>query len=596
MASTDARPIPRKNVAYRVTFPILDADGDLVTGATSPDSEISKDGGTFGDCTNEATEIATNSGMYYLDLTSTEMDADTVAIIVKSGSGKTTPIVLYPEEAGDLRVDVVQVSGDATAADNLEAAADGTGYNLGGGSVVAASVTGAVGSVTAMVTANATQISGDSTAADNLEAAYDGAGYAGGTIKQQVDAVALSGDTAAADNAEAFFDGTGYAGTNNVIPTVTTLTNKTGFSLSAAGIQAIWDALTSALTTANSIGKLLVDNINATIGSRATQTSVDTVDDFLDTEIAAIKAKTDLIPTDPAETSDIPSAATIADAVWDEAIAGHAAAGSTGEALGAAGSAGDPWTTALPGAYGAGSAGKLVGDNLNATVSSRASQASVDAVDDFLDTEVAAIKAKTDNLPADPADASDIAAAFAVTNGKIDAVDDFLDTEVAAIKAKTDNLPADPADASDIAAAFAVTNGKVDAVDDFLDTEMAAALAAVDTEVAAIKAKTDSLTFTGTDVHATLDGETVAVASLAANSITASALAADAVDEILDEAIGDSTITMRQALRVLLAGMAGKLSGAATSTITIRNVADSQDVVVATVTADGNRTAVTVTP
>ena len=96
MAATDARPFPIKNTAYRVTFPILDADGDLVTGATSPDSEISKDGGTFADCTNEATEIATNSGVYYLDLSATEMNADTVAIIVKSGTAgaKTTTIVL----------------------------------------------------------------------------------------------------------------------------------------------------------------------------------------------------------------------------------------------------------------------------------------------------------------------------------------------------------------------------------------------------------------------------------------------------------------------------------------------------------------------
>src|SRR3990167_9549366 len=108
MASTDARPIPIKNTAYRVIFPILDADGDLVTGATALDSEVSKDQGTFADCTNEAAEIATASGMYYLDLTSTEMNADCVAIIVKttSAGAKTTPIVLYPQEAGDIRVDV----------------------------------------------------------------------------------------------------------------------------------------------------------------------------------------------------------------------------------------------------------------------------------------------------------------------------------------------------------------------------------------------------------------------------------------------------------------------------------------------------------
>lgn len=43
---------------------------------------------------------------------------------------------------------------------------------------------------------------------------------------------------------------------------------KTGYALSAAAIQAIWDALTSALTTVGSIGKLLVDNINAAISSR----------------------------------------------------------------------------------------------------------------------------------------------------------------------------------------------------------------------------------------------------------------------------------------------------------------------------------------
>lgn len=42
-----------------------------------------------------------------------------------------------------------------------------------------------------------------------------------------VNVAAISADSAAADNAEAFFDGTGYAGTNNVIPTVTTITNQT---------------------------------------------------------------------------------------------------------------------------------------------------------------------------------------------------------------------------------------------------------------------------------------------------------------------------------------------------------------------------------
>lgn len=115
------------------------------------------------------------------------------------------------------------------------------------------------------------------------------------------------------------------------------VSDKTGYALSSAGIQAIWDVLTSALTTVGSIGKLIVDNLNATISSRASAVDLATVAGYLDTEIADIKAK-------------------------------------------------------------------------------------------------------TDNLPADPADASDIAASFTTVNTKLDTIDDFLDTEVAAIKAKTDSL------------------------------------------------------------------------------------------------------------------------------------------------------------
>lgn len=134
MAASDARPIPRKNVAYRVTFPILDADGDLVSGATALDSEVSLDGAGFSDCTSEATEIATASGVYYLDLTADEMNGDTVAVIVKttSSGAKTTVLVFYPEELGDVRVNIGQWNGTAvpsehTAGYPIVTLKDGTG-------------------------------------------------------------------------------------------------------------------------------------------------------------------------------------------------------------------------------------------------------------------------------------------------------------------------------------------------------------------------------------------------------------------------------------------------------------------------------------
>lgn len=54
----------------------------------------------------------------------------------------------------------------------------------------------------------------------------------------------------------------------------------------------------------------------------------------------------------------------IADGVWDEQIAGHLSAGSTGEKLNAASSAGDPWTTSLPGSYVAGQAGYILASRM----------------------------------------------------------------------------------------------------------------------------------------------------------------------------------------------------------------------------------------
>jgi len=129
--------------------------------------------------------------------------------------------------------------------------------------------------------------------------------------------------------------------------------------------------------------------------------------------------------------------------------------------------------------------------------------ADIAVIDDFLDTEIAAIKAKTDNLPTDPADASVVAGLIAAVEAKVDIVDTnvdsilvdtaeigvagagltavasaanlavvagYLDTEIAAIKAKTDNLPASPAATGDIPTATqnadALLNRDMSAVSD----------------------------------------------------------------------------------------------------------------------------------
>ena len=285
MASGDAKPFSIKNTAYRITFPILDADGDLVTGAAGLDSEISKDGGTFADCINEATEIATSSGMYYLDLTATEMNADTVAIIVKTSTSgaKTTPIVMYPVENTDIPVNVKAISDDETAPNNLELMYDGAGY--AGGAIKLEIDLNKIGGVAQ----SATDLK------DFADTGYDPSvhrtqaqikGLDDGLItaaKIAADAITAAKIAADAIGSSEF----AQAAADKVWGTAArALTDKTGFALSAANITAIWEKNISAFAGAGYAGtylKVLYDDwLN---GGR------------LDLLLDAIKTKTDDLPS-----------------------------------------------------------------------------------------------------------------------------------------------------------------------------------------------------------------------------------------------------------------------------------------------------------
>ncbi len=90
----------------------------------------------------------------------------------------------------------------------------------------------------------------------------------------------------------------------------------------------------------------------------------------------------------------------------------------------------------------------------------------------------------------------------------------------------------------------------------------------------------------------------VAVASIANDAITAAALKADAVTEIADAILDEVVVgsyTMRQLLKVMAAALAGKATGGGTTSVTFRGVDDASNVIVATVDANGNRSAVTLT-
>jgi len=105
-------------------------------------------------------------------------------------------------------------------------------------------------------------------------------------------------------------------------------------------------------------------------------------------------------------------------------------------------------------------------------------------------------------------------------------------------------------------------------------------------------------------VASSLDGVPANVAAILADTgtdgvvVNAASLAADAVTEIangiLDLSDGiESSLTLRGAVRIALAALAGKVSGAETTSVVFRNVGDSKNRITATVDTDGNRSAVT---
>lgn len=178
-------------------------------------------------------------------------------------------------------------------------------------------------------------------------------------------------------------------------------------ALTAAAIDAVWDEPLAGHLTAGSTGKALDDAATAggitaqevrdamklapTAGAPAAGSVDEHLDDIL-TDTAAMQPTiaTNLDATvssrgtaDPGDAMALTAAAV--DAIWDEPIAGHLTAGSTGKALDDAKDAADAasiadavWDEAMAGHTGAGSTGERL-NRLDATISSRA--AAGDAMD-----------------------------------------------------------------------------------------------------------------------------------------------------------------------------------------------------------------------
>ncbi len=373
-----------------------------------------------------------------------------------------------------------------------------------------------------------------------------------GTTIPNVNCTQISGDGTAADNLEAALDGTG-----SVTITAAITGNITG-NLSgsvgsvASGVTLADDAITAAKFDESTAYPLKSADAGATAVARtgADSDTLKTLSDQIDLQATA------------AELAKVPKSD--GTSTWNAT----ALAAITTQAASALTTYDPPTKTEMNSAF-------------------STTNGKIDAVGDYVDTEIAAIKAVTDKLDTAveldgavyrlTANALELAPVdgAAPTAAAIRAEIDANSTQLAAIKTKTDNLPASPAaigSAMTLTAAYdaakeAASQTSVNTISGYIDTEVAAILASVDTEVAAIKAKTDGLNFTGTDVKATLDGETVTVGTnndktgyaltvaYDAAKAAASQSSVNTIDGIVDAILEDTGTTIPG----LLSAMDGKI-------------------------------------
>jgi hypothetical protein len=321
----------------------------------------------------------------------------------------------------------------------------------------------------------------------------------------------------------------------------------------AAVADAVWDELQSAHVTVGSFGEVATEvasiladtnelQADDTPGALAAMdTKLDTIDNFLDTEIAAITAAviTNAAGVDiAADIIAVKAETALIVADTGELQTDWVDGGRLDLLLDTAATAGDPWSTALPGAYGAGTAGKLIGDNIDAPLST------IDTVVDGIQTDLSngtdglgAIKADTALILTDTgttlqAELDAIQAAVITNAAGVDIAADIIaiKAETALIVADTNELQTD-----DIPGTIAALNDPTaaviaDAVWDEVQSGHVAvgSFGEVATEVAAILVDTGT-TIPGTITTAQNDLDIITGAS-GVNLLTATQNSIDAIE------------------------------------------------------------------
>lgn len=406
-----SRILKQSQTAEPLIFLMVDST-DHITGKTGLTCTVtlSKNGAAFGAPAGAVTEIA--NGWYKVAGNATDTGTLGPLILHASATGADPTDVLYqvvgydPESA----TVVVGTNNDKTGY-TVSTVGDKTGYSLSTAPPTAAAIR--------------TEMDSNSTKLAHLDVDVS---TRNATTPPTVAAIRAEMDSNSTKLAHLDADVSTRLATSGYTTPPTVIAIRTEMDTNSTKLAHLDADITTRLADAD-----YTDPDNASIATILTRTDVATSTRLAtvgytapdNAGIAAIQERTDNLPDDPASNTEVdtrladadytapPTAATISDAVWDEALAGHATGGSAGSALSTASSGGvDPailaqavWDEATGDATTAGSLGKLINDNLNATVSSRMATFTYTAPDN---AGIAAIQERTDNLPDDPASNTEV--------------------------------------------------------------------------------------------------------------------------------------------------------------------------------------------
>lgn len=331
-----------------VFYMVATSDGYTPITGLSPTVTLSKNGGAFATPAGSVTEIS--GGFYKVAANATDSNTLGTLALKATGSG-AIPVAMAYHVVVNLTVDAVAAANDALSATTT------VGNNV-------VDLLADVADVPADVRTNLTTELARIDAAITTRSSHTAADVWTSTTRTLSSFGTLVADTAAAvwsAVTRTLTAASDTAGTTTLLDRLTS--TRAGYldKLNVTGTLAHSDA---AATYRSDVSAL---STSAEIAALSIPTAGAIADAVWDEPLAghatagtAGKALTDL------DAGGAATPAEIADAVWNEALIDHAVAGSAGAGLAAASASGDPWATIVPGAYAAGTAGAGIG-RLNQT-------------------------------------------------------------------------------------------------------------------------------------------------------------------------------------------------------------------------------------